>query len=46
LIGQELFWGHDALEMAADFWQNPQMLATPEMAAADALPLGSVRRQG
>jgi 2-hydroxychromene-2-carboxylate isomerase len=44
-IGPELFWGHDALEMAVDFWRDPQMLVAPEMAAADALPLGSVRRQ-
>ena len=36
--------GHDAIEMAVDYWRNPQMLTTPEMAAADALPLGSVRR--
>ena len=45
LIGTEIFWGHDSLEMAADFWRNRDMSATPQMAAADALPLGSVRRQ-
>ena len=45
LIGTEVFWGHDSLEMAADFWRNPEMFATPEMIAADGLPLGSVRRQ-
>ena len=45
LIGAEVFWGHDALEMAADFWRNPQMFAAPQIVAADVLPLGSVRRQ-
>ena len=46
MIGKETFWGHDAVEMAVDYWRDPQAFNTPQMTAADTLPLGSVRRQG
>ena len=46
MIGKEIFWGHDAVEMAVDYWRDPQAFNTPRMTAADTLPLGSVRRQG
>ena len=46
MIGKETFWGHDAVEMAVDYWRDPQAFNTPRMTAADTLPLGSVRRQG
>ena len=46
MIGKETFWGHDAVEMAVDYWRDPQAFNTPQMSAADTLPLGSVRRQG
>lgn len=45
MIGKETFWGHDAVEMAVDYWRNPQAFNTPQMLAADTLPLGSVRPQ-
>lgn len=46
IVGNETFWGHDAFEMALDFWRDPQSFASPEMRAVDSLPSGSVRRQG
>ena len=46
MIGKETFWGHDAIQMAVDYWRDPQAFNTPQMSAADTLPLGSVRRQG
>jgi 2-hydroxychromene-2-carboxylate isomerase len=44
IVGSELFWGHDAFEMAFDYLTDPQAFASPEMQGADSLPYGSVRR--
>jgi 2-hydroxychromene-2-carboxylate isomerase len=43
VIGSELFWGHDAFDMALDYLARPQSFADPDMRAIDALPVGAVR---
>jgi len=45
VIDNELFWGQDGFEMALDYLADPQAFVTPAIRAADALPLGSVRRK-
>ena len=43
LIGEELFWGHDAFDMALDYLSRPQSFADPNMRALDSLPIGAAR---
>jgi 2-hydroxychromene-2-carboxylate isomerase len=43
LIGEEIFWGHDALEMALDYLAQPEHFADAVMRAADAVPVGATR---
>ncbi len=43
VIGEELFWGHDAFDMALDYLAKPQAFADPEMRVIDTLPLGASR---
>ncbi|HVN43896.1 MAG TPA: 2-hydroxychromene-2-carboxylate isomerase [Steroidobacteraceae bacterium] len=43
VIGPELFWGHDAFDMALDYLTRPESLADAEMRALDTLPLGATR---
>ena len=43
LIGAELFWGHDAFDMALDYLSRPQSFADPDMRALDSLPIGAAR---
>jgi 2-hydroxychromene-2-carboxylate isomerase len=43
VIGQELFWGHDAFEMALDYLRDRSAFEDPEMAAVDTLPVGVER---
>ena len=43
LIGEELFWGHDAFDMALDYLSRPQSFADPDMRALDSLPIGAAR---
>jgi 2-hydroxychromene-2-carboxylate isomerase len=43
VIGEELFWGHDAVDMALDYLRQPQAFADPDMRVIDALPVGAVR---
>jgi 2-hydroxychromene-2-carboxylate isomerase len=43
VIGRELFWGHDAFEMALAYLGDPQAFESPEMRAADAIPVGAER---
>lgn len=45
VIDDEIFWGHDAFEMASDYLADPNSCATPAMQAVDTLPQGSVRRR-
>jgi 2-hydroxychromene-2-carboxylate isomerase len=45
VIGAEIFWGHDALDMALDYLKNPQAFADAAMQAADSLPVGAARKK-
>jgi 2-hydroxychromene-2-carboxylate isomerase len=46
LIGEELFWGHDAVDMALDYLRSPADFEDAAMRAADTLPVGVTRRTG
>ncbi len=43
VIGEELFWGHDAIDMALEYLNDPVAFVSPQMQAADALPVGVTR---
>jgi len=43
VIGEELFWGHDAVDMALEYLARPEAFADPQMRAADAFPAGATR---
>ena len=43
LIGEEIFWGHDAIDMALDYLQAPLAFADETMRAAESLPIGASR---
>ena len=43
-IGDELFWGVDATQMAADYIAAGQRWPDPEYARVTALPVGVARR--
>jgi 2-hydroxychromene-2-carboxylate isomerase len=43
LIGEEIFWGHDAIDMALDYLQAPLAFADETMRAAESLPIGAAR---
>jgi 2-hydroxychromene-2-carboxylate isomerase len=45
VIGAELFWGHDAIDMALDYLRQPQAFADPDMRAIDTLPIAAARTQ-
>jgi 2-hydroxychromene-2-carboxylate isomerase len=45
VVGEELFWGHDAVDMALDYLRQPQAFADPEMRVIDTLPIGAARTQ-
>jgi 2-hydroxychromene-2-carboxylate isomerase len=45
VIGEELFWGHDAVEMALEYLNRPEAFADAQMLAADALPVGVTRER-
>src|SRR5215469_2640748 len=44
LIGEELFWGDDAFDMALDYLTRPERFSDPAMQAVDALPVAAARR--
>jgi 2-hydroxychromene-2-carboxylate isomerase len=44
LVGEEIFWGHDAVDMALDYLKAPEAFADAAMRAADTLPVGASRR--
>jgi 2-hydroxychromene-2-carboxylate isomerase len=44
VIGEQLFWGHDASDMALDYLARPQDFADAAMCAADTLPAGVTRK--
>ena len=43
VIGEELFWGHDAIDMALDYLKQPQTFADADMRAIDTLPIAAAR---
>lgn len=45
VIGEEFFWGHDALDMALDYVADPGAFNTPDMRLLEALPIGLARAQ-
>jgi 2-hydroxychromene-2-carboxylate isomerase len=45
VIGEEFFWGHDAMDMALDYVADPQAFNSPDMRSLEALPIGLARAQ-
>jgi 2-hydroxychromene-2-carboxylate isomerase len=45
VIGEELFWGHDAFGMALDYLADRDAFSAPEMRAVEALRVGVERRR-
>lgn len=45
VIGDELFWGHDAFEMVLDYLRSPEEFADEQMKRIDQLPVGVTRRR-
>ena len=43
VVGEELFWGHDAFDMALDYLAQPQAFADAGMRLIDSLPIGAAR---
>jgi 2-hydroxychromene-2-carboxylate isomerase len=43
VIGTELFWGHDAFDMAVDYLRDPARFEDSEMGRIDTLPVGVTR---
>ena len=43
VIGEELFWGHDAVDMALDYLKDPRAFADPDMRIIDTLPIAAAR---
>jgi 2-hydroxychromene-2-carboxylate isomerase len=43
VIGEEFFWGHDAMDMALDYVADPAAFNTPDMRSLEALPVGLAR---
>lgn len=43
VTGKEVFWGHDAFEMALDYLTEPAAFGDAEMRRADTLPVGVQR---
>jgi 2-hydroxychromene-2-carboxylate isomerase len=43
VIGKELFWGHDAFDMALEYLRHPEAFRDPDMQAVDTLPVGATR---
>jgi 2-hydroxychromene-2-carboxylate isomerase len=42
-VGEELFWGSDAVEFATAYLEDPRILDNEEIRRADALPIGASR---
>lgn len=45
MLGDTLFWGQDSLEMMLDFLKHPALFDSPEMRRAQALPVGTMRKE-
>jgi 2-hydroxychromene-2-carboxylate isomerase len=44
LVGAEIFWGQDGLDMGLDYLAHPEAFADPAMRGADTLPVGVSRK--
>ena len=44
VIGEELFWGHDAFDMALDYLERPEAFQGAAMQAIETLPIGTARK--
>jgi 2-hydroxychromene-2-carboxylate isomerase len=45
VIGDELFWGHDAFDMALDYLSSAESFQDQQMRDADSLPIGAARQR-
>ncbi len=45
LVGEEMFWGQDGLDMGLDYLAHPEAFADPAMRGADTLPVGVARKK-
>jgi 2-hydroxychromene-2-carboxylate isomerase len=45
VIGEEMSWGQDGLEMGLDYLAHPEAFADPMMRGADTLPMGVSRKK-
>jgi 2-hydroxychromene-2-carboxylate isomerase len=43
VVGEECFWGHDAVDMALDYLKDPLGFEDPAMRAANVVPIGTAR---
>jgi 2-hydroxychromene-2-carboxylate isomerase len=43
VVGEEMFWGQDGLDMGLDYLAHPEAFADADMRRADALPVGASR---
>jgi 2-hydroxychromene-2-carboxylate isomerase len=45
VIGDDFFWGHDAVDMALGYLTDPETFHDPQMRAIETLPIGAERRR-
>ncbi|HEY1314299.1 MAG TPA: 2-hydroxychromene-2-carboxylate isomerase [Steroidobacteraceae bacterium] len=45
LVGEEIFWGHDAFEMLLGYLRDPAAFDDQQMRALDSLPIGARRSE-
>ena len=45
VVGEEFFWGHDAMEMALEYLDDPQAFEDASMRTVENLPVGVERRK-
>jgi 2-hydroxychromene-2-carboxylate isomerase len=45
VIGNDFFWGHDAVDMALEYLEDPEAFHDPQMRAIETLPIGAERRR-
>jgi predicted DsbA family dithiol-disulfide isomerase len=43
VIGAEIFWGHDALDMVIDYIRDPRQFEAADLQRIKSLPVGAVR---
>jgi 2-hydroxychromene-2-carboxylate isomerase len=45
VVGEELFWGHDAFGMVLDYLRDPALFQTPEMLQIERMPAAASRKR-